>query len=169
MNAESSTDHKDSSSTACGHRPCGLGLLLKLIAVGLFLGSYSSAGLLWFYYHLGWSGGQVWPVQAVSLLFRYAVVPTLFTTLFLGVVLFLHQPRHYLRHRWMIAKLLLLALLVAVHLPARRTFLRIKEAVVHEGGVTDAAQFASWCRWFSVLLIVGAVLALTLLKLPVVG
>ena len=64
-------------------------LIPKVLCLAIFVGAYVAATVLWFYYRLGYSDGAVWPVRAVSVVFRGVIIPSLIATLLFG-----HRRRH---------------------------------------------------------------------------
>ncbi len=142
-------------------------LIPKVICVAVFLGSYSSATLLWFYFRGGASAGTLWPIEGVSLIFRWLVIPSLSATLLFGGLLLLQYPGVFIRRRWLQVKLLLVAVLLPIlHFAARRAFLEVKRGFLDDGLPFDHAAMQSPCLRFSVLLPAGL---LTILLLVFMG
>lgn len=140
-------------------------LLPKLGAVAVFAGSYVSATVLWFNFRWGYASGAVWPVHAVSLLFRTVIVPSLIATLFFGLLLFLQHPRVFIRRRWLQLKLVIAALLPVIHLIARRNFEMVKAGLLEQQDCVPSAEVESACARFSVCLALGLSGALLLVIL----
>ncbi len=141
-----------------GIRP--LLLIPKVLCVGIYFGGLVSAAALWAHGRLGVGGGDGrWEVQAVSVVFRWVLIPSLTLTLLLGVLLFLQHTRTFWAMRWIKLKLLLLAAaLPTLHLTMRPLMVRIKASYAAANTGPDET-FALACRWFSIELTVAAILA----------
>lgn len=146
-----------------GIRP--LLLLPKVVSLAVFLGGYVSAAVLWYYFRSGYWGEQVWPVQAVSILFRRVIVPSLFATMFFGVLLFLQHPKVFIRRRWLQAKLVVVCLLPVVHTIARGNFQEIKAELLDPQGSGAVADVETACQRFSLCLMIGLAAGLLLVVL----
>jgi hypothetical protein len=143
-------------------------LIPKVICVGTLVGGLVSAGALWSHRQLGISGGDgCWEVMAISVVFRWVVVPALMATITLGLLLFLQHPRIFWSMRWFRVKLLLLAATLPVfHLTTRPVFLKIKTAYQEPTGLNvDPTGLASACRTFTGQLVLTILLFLTVILL----
>ncbi len=146
-----------------GIRP--LFLLPKLISLAVFVGGYVSAIVLWFYFRGGYSGGQLWPVQAVSLVFRQVIIPSLISTLFFGLLLFLQHPKVFIKRRWLQVKLVVAAVLPLLHLLARKNFETIKAGLLDPQSANSPEDVETACQRFSLCLVLGLSAALLLVIL----
>lgn len=140
-------------------------LLPKLVSVAVFVGAYVSATALWYYFRFGGAGDAVWPVQAVSFLFRRVIVPSLFSTLFFGIVLLLQHPKVFIRRRWLQVKLVIAMVLPAIHFAARRNFATVKAALLDPQSDVSPADLEAASVTFSICLAVGLSGALMLVVL----
>ncbi len=78
-------------------------LLPKVIAVGLYTGGLSASLLVW---------TATRSLQITSMLVEFLVIPALLLSLLFGLLLLLQHPGVFLRMRWLIAKLVALAILI---------------------------------------------------------
>lgn len=140
-------------------------LLPKLVSVAVFVGAYFSATVLWYYFRFGGADDAVWPVQAVSFLFRRVIIPSLFSTLFLGIVLLLQHPKVFIRLRWLQVKLVLVMLLPAIHFAARRNFATVKAGLLDSQSQVSPADVEAASAKFSICLVLGLSAALILVIL----
>ncbi len=130
-------------------------LIPKVLCLAIFVGAYVAAAVLWFYYRLGYSDGAVWPVRAVSVVFRIVIVPSLFATLFFGLLLLAQHPKEFIKRRWLQAKLAIVVVLPTIHWVARQTFQRIKAVVLDASWQGATAEIEAECARFSACLILG--------------
>ncbi len=130
-------------------------LIPKVLCLAIFVGAYFAATALWFYYRLGYSDGTVWPVRAVSVVFRIVIVPGLIATLLFGLLLFAQHPKVFITRRWLQAKLLIAVALIGIHTIARGTFKSIKAVVLDASWQGEPAEIEAKCARFSVCLILG--------------
>ena len=140
-------------------------LLPKLVSVAVFVGAYFSATVLWYYFRLGGAGDAVWPVRAVSFLFRQVIVPSLLSTLILGIVLLLQHPKVFIRRRWLQVKLVIVMVLPAIHFAARRSFATVKAALLDSQSDVSPADLEAASVTFSICLAGGLSGALILIVL----
>lgn len=136
-----------------------------MLCLAIFVGAYVAATVLWFYYRLGYSDGAVWPVRAVSLVFRGVIIPSLIATLLFGLLLFAQHPKVFITRRWLQAKLVIAVALIGTHTIARGTFQSIKAVVLDASWPGDTAEIEAKCARFSVCLILGLIGAVLLVLL----
>ncbi len=129
-------------------------LLPKVLAVAIYFGGLAAVLILWFTSDL--PGLKATNPHAVGsdltaiinqmhLLFSRLVLPSLFVTDVLGVLLLLQHPRLLLKQRWLQVKLLLLALVLpAMHLFYLARFHTLVDAVQGSGEQVSAAQQLTW-------------------------
>jgi uncharacterized membrane protein len=143
-------------------------LLPKVIAVAVYLGGLASATVLWWVSDLG--GAHMTQPQRllvlgqVRALFTCLLVPALLTAIVLGIALLLQHPRVLLRQRWLIVKLIWLAVLVPaahLYLSSRVTLLR---RAITAGETPDPADIAQ-VQWGLALAFVGFVIVAALARL----
>ncbi len=130
-------------------------LIPKVLCLAIFVGAYVAATVLWFYWRLGYSDGAVWPVRAVSLVFRSVIIPSLIATLLFGLLLFAQHPKVFITRRWLQAKLVIAAALIGTHTIARGTFQSIKAMVLDASRQGETAEIEAECARFSACLIIG--------------
>ncbi len=140
-------------------------LIPKVLCLAIFVGAYVAATVLWFYYRLGYSDGAVWPVRAVSVVFRGVIIPSLIATLLFGLLLFAQHPKVFITRRWLQAKLVIAVALIGTHTIARGTFQSIKAVVLEASWPGDTAEIEAQCARFSVCLILGLIGAVLLVLL----
>ena len=140
-------------------------LIPKVLCVAIFVGAYVAATVLWFYYRMGYSDGAVWPVRAVSVVFRGVIIPSLIATLLFGLLLFAQHPKVFITRRWLQAKLAIAVALIGTHTIARGTFMDIKAVVLDSSRQDETADVETECVRFSVCLIVGLSSAVLLVLL----
>ena len=132
-------------------------LIPKVLCVGLFFGGTVAVMLIW-------TRGRFaddplagrWQVQAVSLLFRWLLIPSLGTTILLGVLLFLQHPRVFWHMRWFKLKAaILLVALPSLHLTMRPLLIKLKAAALAAPSSPIAqGELAAASRQFSTGLVV---------------
>ncbi len=130
-------------------------LIPKVLCLAIFVGAYVAATVLWFYYRLGYSDGAVWPVRAVSVLFRIVIVPSLFATLFFGLLLLAQHPKAFIKRRWLQVKLAIVIVLPMIHWVARQTFQRIKAELFDDSATGATGDIEAACVRFSICLVLG--------------
>jgi len=140
-------------------------LIPKVLCLAIFVGAYVAATVLWFYYRLGYSDGAVWPVRAVSVVFRGVIIPSLIATLLFGLLLFAQHPKVFITRRWLQAKLVIAVALIGTHTIARGTFQSIKAVVLEASWQGDTTEIEAKCARFSVCLILGLIGAVLLVIL----
>ncbi len=140
-------------------------LIPKVLCLAIFVGAYVAATVLWFHYRLGYSDGAVWPVRAVSIVFRSVVVPSLMATLLFGLLLFAQHPKVFITRRWLQVKLVIVIALTGMHTVARGTFKSIKAVVLDDSWQGETAEIEAACARFSVCLILGLLSAVLLVVL----
>lgn len=138
-----------------GLRP--LILIPTVLCVGLFFGGSVAVMLIW-------TKGRFaddplagrWQVQAVSMLFRWLLIPSLGATILLGLLLFLQHPLAFWHMRWF--KLKAAILLVAVpslHFTMEPLLFKLKAAALAAPSSTVAqGELAAVSRQFSTGLVV---------------
>ncbi len=140
-------------------------LIPKLLCLAIFVGAYVAAMVLWFYYRLGYSDGEVWPVRAVSVVFLRVIVPSLIAALLFGLLLFAQHPKVFITRRWLQVKLVIAVSLTGMHTIARGTFKGIKAVVLDASWQGDTAEIEAACARFSACLIAGLIGAVLLVLL----
>lgn len=106
-------------------------LIPKVVAVALIIGGLAAVLVLdQATRSLAMTTDQVRLVgRLIGLLFKYQIVPATILALVLGLLLLLQHPRQFLRMRWLIVKLLLVAVTVpAAHILLRSQVQRMQES-----------------------------------------
>lgn len=132
-------------------------LIPKVLCVGLFFGGVVAVLLIWTRGRFADdpAAGR-WQVQAVSLLFRWLLIPSLGTTILLGLLLFLQHPRVFWHMRWFKLKAaILLVALPSLHLTMRPLLIKLKAAALTAPSSPVAqSELAEASRQFSIGLVV---------------
>lgn len=133
-------------------------LLPKVMAVALYVGGLAAAAVIWF--SSGFSSmakgdpQRLWVIETIGRLMVWLVVPSLVLTLALGVALFLQFPRQFIRMRWLVVKLVSLAVLI----PGAHLFLSSRLGLLREAFLQQTTNdwAASQFGWGLVATLVGS-------------
>lgn len=86
-------------------------LIPKYLAVSLLLGGLASVLVLALCSSGQGTANQDQARQLIRTLFRFLIIPATISSILLGIFLLLQHPRPFLRMRWLILKLILVALI----------------------------------------------------------
>jgi len=120
-------------------------LVPKVIAVCIYIGSLASATAIWlasdFPALAPNDPHRLWVMNLVGRLVMYLVVPALLAAMAFGVALFLQHPRQFIRMRWLIVKLISLAILIPSAHAACSSRLAILRRAFEQSTADDAAAW----------------------------
>lgn len=119
-------------------------LLPKVIAACFYLGGLAAAAVVWLSSRIGQMGLDD-PRRRVVInlagdLFRFLVVPAILAAMGFGMMLFLQHPRQFIRMRWLVVKLIGLAILI----PSAHFFLSSRMALLRRPANAGAAAQFGW-------------------------
>lgn len=118
-------------------------LLPKVLFVAFYLGGLAATLVVWLYSNFASlplaDPRRLWTLNLVGALIEFFVVPALLGALLTGLLLLLQHPRQFLRMRWLIVKLVALALLI----PSAHLYLSSRLALLRHDALHQTANSVS--------------------------